>query len=76
MTYPPGSPGYSPTPPTTQFSVPTQQLSKLPEPAAEGSSKLPVYLAAAVSTTTRSPGRRSGIRRSGSPWVTLWAARA
>jgi Family of unknown function (DUF5336) len=48
MTYPPGSPGYSPTPPTTQFSVPTQQLSKLPEPAAEGSSKLPVYLAAAV----------------------------
>jgi hypothetical protein len=48
MTYPPGSPGYTPTPPTTQFSVPTQQLSKLSEPAAEGSSKLPVYLAAAV----------------------------
>lgn len=48
MTYPPGSPGYSPTPPTTQFSAQTQQLSKLPEPSAEGSSKLPVYLAAAV----------------------------
>jgi hypothetical protein len=48
MTYPPGSPGYSPTPPTTQFSAPTQQLSKQPESATEGSSKLPLYLAAAV----------------------------
>ena len=48
MTYPPGSPGYSSTPPTTQFSAPTQQLSKLPEPAAEGSSKLSLYLGAAV----------------------------
>jgi hypothetical protein len=53
MTYPPGSPGYPPAQqPTTQFSAPTQQFGKLPEaapaPAAEGSSKLPMYLTAAV----------------------------
>jgi uncharacterized protein DUF5336 len=52
MTYPPGSPGYPPTQqPTTQFAAPTQQFGKLPEPApaaAEGPSKLPVYLTAAV----------------------------
>jgi Family of unknown function (DUF5336) len=53
MTYPPGSPGYpSAQQPTTQFSAPTQQFGKLPEPAApaaaEGPSKLPVYLTAAV----------------------------
>ncbi|HEY6649753.1 MAG TPA: DUF5336 domain-containing protein [Mycobacterium sp.] len=53
MSYPPGSPGYPPAQqPTTQFSAPTQQLGKLPEPAApaaaEGPSKLPVYLTAAV----------------------------
>jgi hypothetical protein len=49
MTYPPGSPNYSNTPPTTQFSTPTQQLSKVPEtssPAEPG--KLPMYLAGAV----------------------------
>jgi hypothetical protein len=51
MTYPPGSPGYPPAQqPTTQFAAPTQQFGKLPEaaPAAEGPSKLPVYLTAAV----------------------------
>jgi hypothetical protein len=51
MTYPPGSPGYPPAQqPTTQFSAPTQQFGKLPEaaPAAEGPSKLPVYLTATV----------------------------
>jgi Family of unknown function (DUF5336) len=52
MTYPPGSPGYPPAQqPTTQFAAPTQQFGKLPEPAtpaAEGPSKLPVYLMAAV----------------------------
>jgi hypothetical protein len=48
MTYPPGSPGYPSTPPTTQFSAPTQQLPKQPEPDAAGPSKLPLYLAAAV----------------------------
>jgi len=51
MTYPPGSPGYPPPQqPTTQFAAPTQQFGKLPEaaPAAEGPSKLPVYLTAAV----------------------------
>lgn len=48
MTYPPGSPGYPSTPPTTQFSAPTQQLSKPSEPETAGPSKLPVYLAAAV----------------------------
>jgi hypothetical protein len=51
MTYPPGSPGYPPAQqPTTQFSAPTQQFGKLPDvaPAAEGPSKLPVYLTAAV----------------------------
>ncbi len=47
MTYPPGSPGYSSTP-TTQFSAPTQQLSKAPESEAAAPSKLPLYLAAAV----------------------------
>jgi hypothetical protein len=51
MTYPPGSPGYPPAQqPTTQFSAPTQQFGKLPEaaPAAEGPTKLPMYLTAAV----------------------------
>jgi hypothetical protein len=55
MTYPPGNPGYPPTQqPTTQFAAPTQQFGKLrepapaPAPAAEGPSKLPVYLTAAV----------------------------
>ncbi|MDT5066231.1 MAG: hypothetical protein QOK02_2386 [Mycobacterium sp.] len=48
MTYPPNSPGYSPTPPTTQFSAPTQQFSKAPESEAAGPSKLPLYLAIAV----------------------------
>ena len=52
MTYPPGSPGYPPAQqPTTQFAAPTQQFGRLPEPAtpaAEGPSKLPVYLLAAV----------------------------
>jgi uncharacterized protein DUF5336 len=47
MTYPPGSPGYSSTP-TTQFSAPTQQLSKAPESDSGAASKLPLYLAAAV----------------------------
>lgn len=52
MTYPPGSPGYPPAQqPTTQFSAPTQQFGKIPEAgptAAEGPSKLPMYLTAAV----------------------------
>jgi hypothetical protein len=53
MTYPPGSPGYPPAQqPTTQFAAPTQQFGKLPEPAsapaADGPSKLPFYLTAAV----------------------------
>jgi len=52
MTYPPGSPGYPPPhqQPTTQFAAPTQQFGKVPEaaPAAEGPSKLPLYLTAAV----------------------------
>jgi uncharacterized protein DUF5336 len=56
MTYPPGSPGYPPAQqhaqqqPTTQFAAPTQQFGKLPETTstAEGPSKLPLYLTAAV----------------------------
>ncbi len=51
MTYPPGNPGYPPAQqPTTQFAAPTQQFGKLPEaaPAAEGPSKLPMYLTVAV----------------------------
>jgi hypothetical protein len=51
MTYPPGSPGYPPSQqPTTQFSAPTQQFGKQPDagPGAEGPSKLPLYLTAAV----------------------------
>jgi hypothetical protein len=51
MTYPPGSPGYPPAQqPTTQFSAPTQQFGKLPEPVAGagGASKLPMYLTLAV----------------------------
>ena len=51
MTYPPGNPGYPPAQqPTTQFAAPTQQFGKVPDtaPAAEGPSKLPVYLTAAV----------------------------
>lgn len=52
--YPPGSPDYPPPQqqqqPTTQFAAPTQQFGKAPEaaPAAEGPSKLPLYLTAAV----------------------------
>src|SRR4029079_3375950 len=56
MTYPPGSPGYPPAQqPTSQFAAPTQQFGKLPEPApaAEGQSKLPVYLTAAVAALGR-----------------------
>jgi hypothetical protein len=55
MSYPqgqPGSPGYPPAQqPTTQFAAPTQQFGKVPDagPAtAEGPSKLPEYLTAAV----------------------------
>ncbi|MEO3757940.1 DUF5336 domain-containing protein [Mycobacterium sp. B14F4] len=52
MTYPPGSPGYPPAQqPSNQFSAPTQQFGKVAEPgpsSADGASKLPVYLAAAV----------------------------
>jgi uncharacterized protein DUF5336 len=51
MTYPPGNPGYPPAQqPNTQFSAPTQQFGKLPEPVAagEGPSRLPLYLAIAV----------------------------
>ncbi len=51
MTYPPGSPGYPPAQqPTNQFAAPTQQFGKVPDaaPAAEGPSKLPMYLTAAV----------------------------
>jgi hypothetical protein len=52
MTYPPGSPGYPPAQqqPTTQFAAPTQQFGKAPDtaPPAEGTSKLPLYLTAAV----------------------------
>src|SRR6201999_1975134 len=46
-----GNPGYPPAQqPTTQFAAPTQQFTKTPDPApaAEGPSKLPVYLTAAV----------------------------
>jgi hypothetical protein len=48
---PSGSPGYPPAQqPTTQFAAPTQQFGKLPDaaPAAEGPSKLPMYLTATV----------------------------
>src|SRR6476646_1692000 len=51
MTYPPGNPGYSSAQqPTTQFAAPTRQFGRVPDiaPAAEGPSKLPVYLTAAV----------------------------
>lgn len=56
MSYPqgqPGSPGYPPAQqPTTSFSAPTQQFGKLPDAtpggAADGASKLPLYLGAAV----------------------------
>ena len=54
MSYPqgaPGGPGFPPAQqPTNQFSAPTQQFSKLPdsEPAAEGPSRLPLYLSAAT----------------------------
>ena len=44
MTYSPGSPGYPPAQPTTQYAAPTQQFGK----ADDGPSKLPVYLTAAV----------------------------
>ena len=49
---PAGSPGYPPAQqPTTQFPAPTQQFGKVPDAApaaAEGPSKLPEYLTAAV----------------------------
>jgi Family of unknown function (DUF5336) len=55
MTYPQGpsgSSGYPPAQqPTTQFAAPTQQFGKVPDTgpaAAEGPSKLPMYLTAAV----------------------------
>lgn len=54
MSYPPGPPGNSGYPPaqqpTNQFSAPTQQFGKMPEPASapEGPSQLPLYLTAAV----------------------------
>ncbi|MGX9787895.1 DUF5336 domain-containing protein [Mycobacterium sp. MMS18-G62] len=50
MTYPPGSPGYPPAQqqPTNQFAAPTQQFGKPDTAAAEGPSKLPLYLTAAV----------------------------
>ena len=55
MSYPPGppsSPGYpSAQQPTTQFAAPTQQFGRVPDAgpgAADGPSKLPVYLTAAV----------------------------
>ncbi|MGV0837364.1 DUF5336 domain-containing protein [Mycolicibacterium thermoresistibile] len=52
MTYPPGSPGYpSAQQPTSQYGGPTQQMTTLPSAgitSAEGPSKLPLYLTAAV----------------------------
>ena len=49
---PPGNPGYpSAQQPTTQFSAPTQQFGRAPEPgpsAAAGPSQLPMYLTIAV----------------------------
>lgn len=51
MSYPPGGPGYPPAQqPTSQFAAPTQQFGRVPEPTpgAEGPSKLPLYLTAAV----------------------------
>lgn len=52
MTYSPGGHGYPPgQQPTTQFAVPSQRYSKVPEPAPaapESAGKLPVYLSAAV----------------------------
>jgi hypothetical protein len=55
MSYPQGpstNPGYPPAQqPTTQFSAPTQQFGKVPDAgggAADGPSKLPVYLSAVV----------------------------
>src|SRR5690349_10483803 len=55
MSYPSGPPGHSGYPPaqqpTNQFSAPTQQFGKLPEPAShapEGPSPLPLYLSVAV----------------------------
>ncbi len=44
MTYSPGSPGYPPAQPTTQYGAPSQQYGK----GDDGLSKLPVYLTAAV----------------------------
>lgn len=54
MSYPQGAPGGQGFPPgqqpTTQFSAPTQQFNRVTDtdPVAEGPSKLPVYLSAAV----------------------------
>lgn len=54
MSYPQGAPGGSGYPPAqqpnAQFSAPTQQFSKVPEPDSAGTdpTKLPMYLAAAV----------------------------
>lgn len=59
MTYPPGGPGYQ-QPPPSQFSAPTQQFERVPEPSSgpasvapsaapePGPSKLPVYLSVTV----------------------------
>jgi hypothetical protein len=55
MSYPqgaPGGPGYPGQQPTTQFTAPTQQFSRISdaEPATEGPSRLPAYLSATVAT--------------------------
>ena len=48
MTYPPNSPGYQSTQPTTQFAAQSQQLGRAAEPSPAGPSKLPFYLNVAV----------------------------
>lgn len=54
MTYPPGPPGSPGYPqaqqPTTQFSAPTQQFGKVPDPVSppQGPSPLPLYLTATI----------------------------
>ncbi|WP_460354614.1 DUF5336 domain-containing protein [Mycobacterium sp. ZZG] len=53
MSYPqgaPGGPGFPGQQPTTQFTAPTQQFGRIPdaEPAADGPSRLPFSLSAAV----------------------------
>ncbi len=48
MTYPPGGPGHSSTPPQAPYSAPIQQFDRVPDTAPAGPSKLPVYLGATV----------------------------